>query len=141
MRERLGAKKPMKKCPPPLVRRSSDGRCVKPFTTPFGGPASGLWPSGSVPTPPIACVTTDIFRDCFQGCMGTISGASPGPVCGWTFSEAFGAFGGRVVFTPGVMSFVGSNGEAPADTKPLLGQLQSIFNITGQYSFTEFQTP
>lgn len=123
------------------------------FTNPFGGPASGLWPSGltpantSVPRPatpfvPTSCIQATIFADCFGLCTGVISGASPGPVCGWTFIEPFGARGGIFTFTPGQMSMDTAGAlEYAIAVKPLPALLASVLGISGQFDFTEYPTP
>lgn len=106
------------------------------IVTPFGGPASGLWPSGTArPSPPlpIGCGTADLFADCFAGCTGVIDAGSPGPVCGWTWA----GFGGSVSFTPGNMLFVGTPGQFPVGTKPLRASLAGVGNVTLQFAFTE----
>jgi len=70
-----------------------------------------------------------------------ISGASPGPLCGWTFSEAFGPLGGTVTFAPGSMSFdTAGAADFPGDTKPLTLPLVSVKGLTGKFEFTEYQT-
>lgn len=140
-------------CPPPLVRRTPTGPCVpRSSVTPFGGPASGLWPSGSAafqpsptpaaPSPVPTCITPSIFADCFGLCTGTINGAAPGPVCGWTYIEPFGALGGQFTFTPGVMSMDTFDADDfPIAAKPLSAPLASVFNMSGQFDFTEYSTP
>lgn len=74
--------------------------------------------------------------------MGTIDGASPGPMCGWTFSEAFGVFGGSISFTPGVMTLNTTNAnDFPGATKPLPAPLVTVNGLSGQFEFTEYATP
>lgn len=135
-------------CPPPtpkhFVSRSS--------SSPLSGPASGLWPSGSNPPAPAAaaspasppapsCFTASLFSDCFSGCMGTINGGSPGPICGWTYNEAFGPLGGSIAFTPGIMSFdTTAAPDYPGASKPLPASLPDVLNLTLRYSFTEYQS-
>jgi hypothetical protein len=88
-----------------------------------------------------SCITPSIFTDCFELCAGAITGAAPGPVCGWTFSEAFGVLGGTITFIPGGMSFDTTNAaEFPGDTKPLPAPLASVNNLSGQFDFTEYAT-
>lgn len=89
----------------------------------------------------LSCVTASIFADCFCSCTGVISGAAPGPVCGWTFIEPFGALGGLFTFTPGVMSMdtAGATQYAIA-TKALPASLSSVWGISGQFDFTEYPT-
>lgn len=83
-----------------------------------------------------------IFSDCFGACTGTINGASPGPVCGYTYIEPFGAFGGQFAFTPGVMSMDTFDADDyPIATKPLPAPLASVFGISGKFSFAEYLTP
>lgn len=83
-----------------------------------------------------------IFADCFADCNGTITSGSPGPVCGWTFTEIFGAFGGTVVFTPGQASFVSADAiELPGATKQIPAPLVTVNGISGQFDFTEYPTP
>lgn len=129
-----------KRCPPPLVQQTPQGPCVpgRPVT-PFGGPASGLWPSGSStpPEPGPTCVIASLFSDCFRDCTGTISQGSPGPICGWTFNAVFGPLGGTISFTPGSMAFNTANAtEFPGATKPLPQVLGSVNGISGQFQFT-----
>lgn len=123
----------------------------KPFVTPFGGPASGLWPSGrrratqtpsgASPTPPAGCTEASLFADCFGACAGTIEGASPGPVCGWTFVEPFGALGGSIALSAGQMSFDTTLAtQYPGAQKALLASLPDILGISGKFTFTEFPT-
>jgi hypothetical protein len=59
-------------CPP---RKPLD---CPPGVAPFGGPASGLWPSGSSfgQTSLASCLGANLFSECFQGCN------NPGN-CGW----------------------------------------------------------
>lgn len=130
--------------------------CVRPgFVTPFGGPASGISPSGfansapgsgaivaPAPTPVPTCVTASIFADCFGLCAGVINSAAPGPVCGWTYIEPFGPLGGQVTFTPGVMRIDAFDADDfPIVAKPFSASLASVFGISGQVDFTEYQTP
>lgn len=145
---------PRKRCPPgKLLNRF--GKCVPGLrTNPLGGPASSLWgttgsgraapspaiaPPGPAPVPP-SCVTAGIFADCFPCTGGPITGAAPGPVCDWTFSQAFGPKGGEVSFSPGQASFnmVGIN-NVPAATSPI--SLATVNNMTAQWTFTEFAAP
>lgn len=152
----LPPRPPLRPCPPGYVRPVPVAPCRPSFPmTPGGGPGSGLWPQGSgqgsalgvvpgpapSPAPAPNCVAATIFSDCFAGCAGTISGASPGPLCGWTFSEAFGPLGGSVTFTPGSMSFDSSGAaDFPGDTKPLPLPLASVRSLTGKFEFTEYPT-
>lgn len=87
------------------------------------------------------CVVASIFADCFGECTGVIDGSSPGPVCGWTFIEPFGALGGLFTFTPGVMSMdtAGATQFAIA-TKSLPASLASVLGVSGQFDFTEYPT-
>lgn len=80
-----------------------------------------------------------IFTDCFPCTGGPINGGSPGPTCGWTFSEAFGPKGGQVTFTPGVMSLdaLGGISDTPGASHPLAGALSSGLDITVQFKLTE----
>lgn len=133
-------------CPPPLIRQTPQGPCVRPagvpvrspaIVTPFGGPASGLWPSGSRPiSSPVAsipsCLPT-MFDECFAQCIGS---APPDVVCGW---DAPGS-GGTVVFTPGQASFDGPPSPAIIRIRKLIPNPVSLFGITGQYKFTEFDS-
>lgn len=68
------------------------GQCGpgKPCSTPFGGPASGLWPSGRSQESAgpsvqgaqlLSCLLSDIFSDCFTGCLTPAT-------CGWTVLTA-----------------------------------------------------
>jgi hypothetical protein len=84
-------------------------------------------------------MTASVFTDCFPCTGGPINGGSPGPVCGWTFSEAFGPKGGQVTFTPGVMSLdaLGGLSNTPGAGKPLPGTLAGVTNLSGQFKFTE----
>lgn len=114
---------------------------MRPMIAPFGGPASGLWPSGSPGSKaPAGCIFADLFSDCFLACEGAISGLSPGPVCGWTFSSIFGPGAATVTFVPGTMSM---NTVSATDflgvTKAF--PLTSVFGISGQFEFTEYPTP
>lgn len=89
-----------------------------------------------------ACVPATIFADCFGGCNGTISRTSPGPICGWTFSEPFGPATGTIVFGQGKMKFkTTSNVDNPGDSKPLPSLLSSVLGISGQFHFKEYATP
>lgn len=139
-------------CTPPGAPRLPNVPVCRPgFVTPFGGPASGISPGGGslspapsarIPTPSPSCTIASIFSDCFLSCTGTIDGAAPGPVCGWTFIEPFGSFGGEFVFTPGVMSMDTADADDyPNATKPLPNPLATVFGLSGQFSFTEYQTP
>lgn len=139
-------------CPPGQVRPTPQSRCQpRPFiTTPTGGPASGLWPQGSArpapaapaPSPAPSCVAASIFSDCFGSCVGVINGGAPGPVCGWTFIEPFGALGGQFTFTPGQMALETFDADDfPIATKPIPAPPAGILGISGQFSFTEHQTP
>jgi hypothetical protein len=104
--------------------------------TPFGGPASGLWPTGTAaPSPgprvlaqgvkPVSCTVASILAQCFVGCN------LPGN-CGWTIDTP----AGTVTFTGLVMKMgpFGANvlGEA-ARTLPGVPTL----NITIQFKLTE----
>jgi len=93
-------------------------------------------------TPPqhgsaVACVVAGILSECFPCTGGPIDGASPGPVCGWTFSEVFGPKGGNVTFTPGQMEMnATANNEVPAALKSVA--IPTLNAITFQTTFTEF---
>lgn len=94
------------------------------------------------PTPQPSCTTPSIFSDCFASCTGVIDGAAPGPVCGWTYIEPFGALGGQFTFTPGAMSMDTFDADDyPIAAKPLPAPLASVFGMSGQFSFTEYATP
>lgn len=87
-------------------------------------------------------MTPTIFGDCFNICTGTINGGAPGPVCGWTYIEPFGALGGEFNFTPGVMSMDTFDADDfPIATKALPAPLATVFGLSGQWSFTEYSTP
>lgn len=127
-------------CPPGFVRPVPSGPCVRPgFVTPFGGPASGLWPSGRAgpQTPLPSCTGANFLSDCFAHCVGTITPASPGPVCGWTYDSVFGS--GPITFTPGFMT-VQSPGflDEPMADKNFASSLIDIINTTLQFQFSEF---
>lgn len=144
-------------CTPPGLPRIPNVPICRPMfrgmVTPFGGPASGISPAGGVsppasapgvivtpPVPPV-CVTASIFADCFTSCTGVINGASPGPVCGWTYIEPFGPLGGQFTFTPGQMMMDTFDADDfPIASKPFSASLASIFGISGQFDFTEHQT-
>lgn len=94
------------------------------------------------PIPGPTCVQATIFADCFTSCTGVINGASPGPVCGWTYIEPFGPLGGQFTFTPGVMMMETFDADDfPIAAKPFAAPLASVFGISGQFEFTEHQTP
>lgn len=141
-------------CTPPGTPRLPQVPVCRPMpgrmggVTPFGGPASGISTAGGVPGPAIpsgpavipgpVCLTASMFADCFGACVGTIP---PGTVCGWTFSDAQGVFGGQVNFTPGSMELVSASpAEFPAATKTPSAPI-SIFNLTDQFKFTEGSAP
>lgn len=109
-----------------------------PKPNPLGGPSSGLWPQGSSPaTATPSCVTARLLADCFGACSGSIP---PGSVCGWSFSEAFGAFGGSVSFVPGQMTLASAAAvEFPAASKGASAPI-SIFGLTAQIKFVETAT-
>lgn len=86
----------------------------------------------------LSCVEADLFADCFAGCSGVISAGFPGPVCGWTFSTAFGTTG-TIEFSSGQMALKGSSGDVAAAVKTLPASLSSVLDLSGKYSFTEFQ--
>jgi len=148
-------------CPKPPTRPAQNAFVVaaQPFAPAFGGtPAGGFFPFSNsspapapapsptptpTPTPPPTptCVTADIFSDCFAACSGgPIDAATPGPICGWTFSTAFGNKGGQVTFTPGVMSLeaLGGGSDTPGAFKSLPAPLVTVLNESGQFKFTEF---
>lgn len=107
------------------------GPFIRNCGTPFGGPASGLWPSGTVgPSGVTPCRTADLFSQCFQGCDHSAI-----PDCGWAKTG-----GGTVVFGPDHVT-MGSNGilddgiiERPAPGLPSTG-------YTLQFNFTELPFP
>jgi len=69
-----------------------------------------------------------------------MNGGSPGPICGWTYNEAFGPLGGGISFTPGIMSLDTTLAtDYPGAAKPLGASLPDILGMTVRYSFTEFQ--
>lgn len=154
---------PRRPCPPGQIRPAPAAPCRPAFHNPFpmtpaGGPGGGLWPQGGsgsgsgsgsapgsspAPTPPPGptCTPASIFADCLSACAGVISGASPGPLCGWTFNEAFGPLGGTVTFSPGSMSFdTAGAADFPGDTKPIPAPLASVKGVSGKFEFTEYQT-
>ncbi len=153
--------RPQKHCPPgtrpaPALNPIHCVPCAPNRGPGFlGTPSGGLFPfsnssgAGVIPTPsgippgpvPPGCMAASIFADCFKDCSGLISSASAGPVCGWSFIIPFGDRGGTVAFSPGVMTFQGSSTNAPMDSKPIPMALPTIFGISGQYFFTEYQSP
>ena len=144
----VGMKRP--NCTPPNTPRIQNVPVCRPGA-PFGGPASGLWPSGSGPaadqpvpaqviTPPPGptCTTPDIFADCFGSCSGTLP--ADGTVCGWTYTNAFGAFGGTVTLSPGQMllnSAAATQFPAAVKTSP---QPVTPLDMSFQAKFTESAT-
>ena len=100
-------------------------------------------PAPAPPPPPVpTCVTPTLFADCFESCVGTINGASPGPICGWIFIEPFGPVGGEFNFTPGVMSMDTFDADDfPVASKSLPASLPSVFGLSGQFDFTEYSSP
>ena len=120
---------------------SSDCR-FRGFPAPFGGPASGLWPSGSgsappsMPPPPLPCLNADILTDLFAACSGVISSGSPGPICGWTYFVSFGV-SSTITFSPGSMRFdCPTSNETPAASKPI--SMSGVNNRTVEFTFHEF---
>jgi hypothetical protein len=104
-------------CPP---RKPLD---CPPGVAPFGGPASGLWPSGSSfgQVSLSSCLGANLFSECFQGCDGAGN-------CGW--QTIFGS----VVFT-GQSVLLDPNAVAAVIFKPLSGVPPS--NVTLQVRFQE----
>lgn len=94
-----------------------------PYNAPFGGPASGLWPSGSSfgQTSLSSCLVANLLSECFQGCN------NPGN-CGWQI------FFGDVVFT-GQDVKLDPNGGAAVIFKPLSGVPSQ--NVSVQVRFQE----
>jgi len=135
------AKKP---CPPPFIK-NPEGRCLAPrFVTPFGGPASGISPSGEAllgPVPP-GCTPANVFADCFAECSGQITAASPGPLCGWTYTAVFGGSATPVIFTPGSMTITTNTDTDYIGVYKTLGRpLSDPKNVSAQFEFTEYGTP
>lgn len=123
------------------------------FQTPFGGPASGLWPSGrdihptlpaasaapAPPTPTPACTVAGIFADCFVGDSGVVNPGSHGPRNGWTWSDTFGPKGGQVSFSSGIMALqMLANNNVPGATSPTKISIPTINNKTFRLTFKEF---
>lgn len=159
VRPALPGQAPQMKCYPPqkpgaqhfVVSVTAGVPQAPSLSSPLGGPASGLWPSGPgaaaaapppspapapAPVPSCSGTVADIFSDCFSVCTGSIP---PGSVCGWSFVMPYGPKGGSVVFTPGLMSLNAAG--APADATPAAQKsitLGSVLGITGQVTFTEF---
>lgn len=113
------------------------------YQTPFGGPASGLWPSGGRSTPPpptpipLPCLIADVLADCLAACAGSISQGTPGPVCGWTYFTSIFGPPGTIVFSPGSMLFAApTSNEAPAASKGIV--LASVNDLTMRFTFQEF---
>lgn len=94
-----------------------------PFITPLGGPASGLWPSGSSfgQTSLTSCLAANLFSECFQGCNNPNN-------CGWQ------TIVGSVVFT-GQNVTLDPNGGAAVIFKPFSGVPSQ--NVTVQVRFQE----
>lgn len=87
------------------------------------------------------CVAADLFNECFDGAtVGSITGAAPGPLNGWLFTEPFGPKGGTVSFVPGTMTFNCVNGTTPGAEKAHTA-IASISNLTFRFEFTEFPGP
>lgn len=121
----------------------SFGRCgCSGLPTPFGGPASGLWPSGggapaAPPPPPAPPIAANILAECFSECLGVISSISPGPVCGWAYFISFGGPTSTITFSPGEMRFdAPTSNESPAASKGI--SLSGVNNRTVQFTFQEF---
>jgi len=133
------------KCPPPFIRPIPQGPCILPgFVTPFGGPASGISPLGGPVgvLPSSGCTPSNFFADCFQECVGQITAASPGPICGWTFSEVFGTSTTPIIFTPGSMTITTDTAtDYIGAVKSLPRPLPQNLSISAQFEFTEYQTP
>src|SRR6185369_7283680 len=86
-----------------------------------------------------SCTLADLFSDRFDACTGMIDGSSPGPVCGWTFITPFGPLGGEFNFTPGSMSMdTDTDTEYAIAWKTLPAAFASFFDISGQFTFTEY---
>lgn len=101
----------------------------KPCSTPFGGPASGLWPSGAGPgiaTP--ACRAADLLAQCFQGCDALGN-------CGWSILTP----AGTVVFGSDHVS-LGHSG-ANVDGSIEKGAVIPAMDFTLQFQFTEIAIP
>ena len=83
------------------------------------------------------CTIADILATCFPCTGGPISGASPGPVCDWTFTAAFGGKGGQVSFAPGQMLMqMTANNDVPAAYHSIV--LPNVSHITAQFALQEF---
>lgn len=95
--------------------------------TPFGGPASGLWPSGSSfgQATPASCVRASLSADCFRGCSAPSN-------CGWTTVV------GSVIFTGENVVLDPDQGAAVID-KPI--STPPLTNTTLQVRFQEISGP
>lgn len=133
------------KCPSTFTRKHPKGPCVpKRMVTPFGGPASGISPSGSSPSALRGqdCTISNFIADCFKDCEGQTTAISPGPICGWKFSEAFGTSTTPIVFSPGSMTITTNTAaDYIGSVKSLPRPLPQNLNISAQFEFTEYQTP
>lgn len=131
------------RCTPPGAPRLPNIPVCRPggFITPFGGPASGLSPSGSVPGPSVTpsptpspapsptCTTADLFAECFTGC--NVLGS-----CGWTVITP----AGTVVFD-GVKMLEGSSGaNAQGEARKALPSAPAGA-WTATFEFTEVAAP
>lgn len=110
--------------------------------TPFGGPGSGLWPTGGgstppPPPPPLPPIVADILADCFAACAGVISQGAPGPICGWTYFTSLSGPASTVTFSQGSMTFdCPTSNEAPAASKPI--SISGVNDRTVHFTFHEF---
>lgn len=84
-----------------------------------------------------------LFTDCFE-CDGTISAANPGPVCGWTFDNVFNGGNATMTFATGSVGTMTINTVSDTDypimRKPLPDTLTDLFDLSGRFDFTEYQT-
>lgn len=113
------------------------GKCGCPGNpnTPFGGPASGLWPNGfsgpASAATPATCRQADLIATCFTGCVG----ATP---CGFFPATA----PGTVQFAAGQV-FLGNNGSG--DSLGLIVRQHAAgfdaLNATMQFKLTQFPDP
>ena len=123
-----------KRCPPGQVRIPHTNRCVpRSNTTPLGGPASGLWPSGSsgrsqAPAVGRTCKSA-LFSACFTGCN------APGN-CGWTIITP----AGTVVFD-GEKMIMGSSGANPQGLATHVLTGVPARNVTFQFQLQEVAAP
>ena len=80
-----------------------------------------------------------LHADCFTDCSGSISVASPGPVCGWTFSTLYGTTTETFPLSEdGIGIKTSTDTDYVGALKEISESITNFNDMSGRFTFTEY---